>query len=338
MTRSAKCRGFTLVELLVVIGIIAVLIGVLLPALNKARRQSKAAVCSNNMRQIAIAIINYANDNKGKLIIGEIDADPSNDCYRDGWGWAAELMHLKYLAAPNFFKNPAGTSASAAGEYIAGTSVFRCPEGQDYEVKLANASPYSNGASCPTDDLHNDGYFVDGHGTNPANFPRLDGQPEYAVCNWYALNMRVAFSAFTQWPGKTDSAGLGATPFVSYVGWNPKTGTPLSSGLNNPALGRKITQIKHSSQMVMVAEADSMNWTDQSASPLNPNLMVVQMAARHGQKTADKLNAYTNLAFMDGHVGFYPTAPLTVKGANAKFYPLAQPGIPDLFFFLNYDK
>ena len=59
--------GFTLVELLVVIGIIALLISILLPSLAAAREQSKITVCSSNLRQAAAAFNMYAAENKGKL-------------------------------------------------------------------------------------------------------------------------------------------------------------------------------------------------------------------------------------------------------------------------------
>ena len=56
-------RAFTLVELLVVIGIIGVLVGILLPALNAARQHSQAAACASNIRQLAVASLQYAQDN-----------------------------------------------------------------------------------------------------------------------------------------------------------------------------------------------------------------------------------------------------------------------------------
>jgi prepilin-type N-terminal cleavage/methylation domain-containing protein/prepilin-type processing-associated H-X9-DG protein len=64
---SKRQSGFTLVELLVVIGIIALLISILLPALNRARTQSYAVKCQSNLRQLAQSLINYAAENKQRF-------------------------------------------------------------------------------------------------------------------------------------------------------------------------------------------------------------------------------------------------------------------------------
>ncbi|MCG8697371.1 MAG: type II secretion system GspH family protein, partial [Bacteroidales bacterium] len=60
-----KVRGFTLIELLVVISIIALLVSILMPALNKAKDQAKKTVCSANLRSLTTAAIYFAGDNNG---------------------------------------------------------------------------------------------------------------------------------------------------------------------------------------------------------------------------------------------------------------------------------
>lgn len=134
MMNTVRRRAFTLVELLVVIAIIAVLMGLLLPAVQSAREAARKASCFNNMKQIGLALHNYY-DAQSRLPMGWIGLDP-NDRRRPlaegvpGWGWAARILpYLEKVAlAENVIDdNRAITDPvndDARGTYL---KIYRCP-------------------------------------------------------------------------------------------------------------------------------------------------------------------------------------------------------------------
>src|SRR5690349_21658835 len=87
-------NGFTLVEVLVVIGIIALLIAMILPALNKAREQARATMCINNLRQLALGMSMYAESSKGCLPFDGEDGDSASSPITcpDKLGWDSPML------------------------------------------------------------------------------------------------------------------------------------------------------------------------------------------------------------------------------------------------------
>ena len=90
---SLRRPGFTLIELLVVIAIIAILIALLLPAVQAAREQARRSACTNNLKQIGLAIANYT-DRHGTLPPGyqSIYSPLFQQEIGPGWGWASMIL------------------------------------------------------------------------------------------------------------------------------------------------------------------------------------------------------------------------------------------------------
>jgi prepilin-type N-terminal cleavage/methylation domain-containing protein/prepilin-type processing-associated H-X9-DG protein len=293
-SRSGR-RGFTLVELLVVIGIIAIMVGILLPTLNKARKSAKTTVCLSNLKQMGNAWTMYLSDYKGHLPHSIWHDPPYPYASSMPPGWTTKRLN-EYIWHGYWF--------GILGDYRVNSVQLLCPEAQDPSLADYDAlyGGIKGGGSVfeAWSGQHQSaspvGIMIDNKKINPTNDAHWKTNGGYRIGS-YGFNGNLYF-------------GKGPDNKFNTADDGPKGKDPGTGGSSAACFGSNIAHVKNTSEVPAFLDCgwidfqDMPNGTPQAMPTPPPNLGGQQapkgstnnhwriLLARHGRGI--------NVCFADG--------------------------------------